>query len=538
MYTFFLNNNNLISKHQSGFRPGDSTICQLISITSTIYETFEKHDETRAIFLDISKAFDKVWHKGLIHKLKCNGISENLLCFFEDYLLNRNQRVILNGLESTWRETYAGVPQGSVLGPLLFLVYINDLPDDILSEMRLFADDSSLFTVVNGIDDTQVKIEKDLSSINTWAYQWKMIFNPDITKQAEEVIFSVKNIKPIHPTLTFNNVPVARVEHTKHLGVYLDSRLNFSKHIREAILKAFNGLSILKILSKYVNRSVLNMSYKLYVRPHLDYGDVIYHNQRTDMMNLIEQVQYKAGLIVSGCWQGTNREKLNEELGWESLSDRRWFRRLNLFYKISNGLAPSYLADHIPQRSVTNISLRTRNQNILCRTERYQNSFFPFCIKNWNSLDESIRSLPSISCFKTHLLNFVRPPGYSFFGIRDRIGSKQISQIRVGFSDLRDHRCNHKFNCVTPTCKCGIGDETSVHYFLCCPRYNNIRLTFLSRISEIIGTDVNVLPNEHLFKILVYGSNTFNDVSNKLIITATIQFIRKSRRFKILEAYS
>ena len=109
------------------------------------------------------------------------------------------------------------------------------------------------------------------------------------------------------------------------------------------------------------------MSYKLYVRLHLDYGDVIYHNQRTDMMNLIEQVQYKAGLIVSGCWQGTNREKLNEELGWESLSDRRWFRRLNLFYKISNGVAPSYLADHIPQRSVT-ISLRTRNQNILCRT--------------------------------------------------------------------------------------------------------------------------------------------------------------------------
>ena len=196
------------------------------------------------------------------------------------------------------------------------------------------------------------------------------------------------------------------------------------------------------------------------------------------------------------------------------------------------------MADHIPQRSVTNISLRTRNQNILCRTERYQNSFFPFCIKNWNSLDESIRSLPSISCFKTHLLNFVRPPGYSFFGIRDRIGSKQISQIRVGFSDLRDHRYNHKFNCVTPTYKCGIGDETSVHYFLCCPRYNNIRLTFLSRISEIIGTDVNVLPNEHFFKILVYGSNTFNDVSNKLIITATIQFIRKSRRFKILEAYS
>ena len=113
----FLNNNNLISKHQSGFKPGDSTICQLISITSTIYETFEKHDETRAIFLDISKAFDKVWHKGLIHKLKCNGISENLLCFFEDYLLNRNQRVILNGLNQLGGRLMQEFPRDLFLVP-------------------------------------------------------------------------------------------------------------------------------------------------------------------------------------------------------------------------------------------------------------------------------------------------------------------------------------------------------------------------------------------------------------------------------------
>ena len=162
----------------------------------------KKPDETRAIFLHISKGLDNVWYKGLIIKLKCNGISDDLLSLFEDYLLNRNQRVILNGLKSTWRETYAGVPQRSVLVPLLFLVYINDLPNDILSEMPLFADDSSIFTVVNAIDDTQGKIEKDISCINIWMYQWEMIFNPDITKQAEEVIFSVKNIKPIHPTLT------------------------------------------------------------------------------------------------------------------------------------------------------------------------------------------------------------------------------------------------------------------------------------------------------------------------------------------------
>ena len=137
---------------QSGFRPGDSCIFQLISITSEIYRNFEKHDETRAVFLDISKAFDKVWHDGLIHKLKCNGISGNLLVFFENYIHNRHQRVTLNGTESDWRSISAGVPQGSVLGPHLFLIYINDLTENIKSQMRLFADDSFIFTPVKKVD--------------------------------------------------------------------------------------------------------------------------------------------------------------------------------------------------------------------------------------------------------------------------------------------------------------------------------------------------------------------------------------------------
>ena len=188
----FLDQNRLISTMQSGFRPGDSCIFQLISITSEIYRNFEKHDETRAVFLDISKAFDKVWHKGLIHKLKCNGISGNLLAFFENYIHNRHQRVTLNGTESDWRSISAGVPQGSVLGPLLFLVYINDLTENIKSQMRLFADDSFLFTPVKKVEVSHEQLVNDLETVSNWGYQWKMVFNPDITKQAVEVIFSVK----------------------------------------------------------------------------------------------------------------------------------------------------------------------------------------------------------------------------------------------------------------------------------------------------------------------------------------------------------
>ena len=218
---------------------------------------------------------------------------------------------------------------------------------------------------------------KDLETITNWAYQWKMVFNPDITKQAIEVIFSCKKKSIDHPELVFNGIPVARKPFTKHLGVYLDSKLNFSKHIKEKVAKAMKGITLLRYLSKYVDRNVLSLSYKMYIRPHLDYGDVLYHNQRADLMDLVERVQYKAALIISGCWQGTSRVKLYDELGWESLSDRRWLRRLTIFYKIKNGLAPSYLIDHIPKRNAINMVLRNQNKiRPLIRTARYENSFF------------------------------------------------------------------------------------------------------------------------------------------------------------------
>ena len=168
-----------------------------------------------------------MWHDGLIYKLKCNDISGNLPNFLENYLHNRYQRVVLNGTNSDWRSIEAGVPQGSVLGPLLFLVYINDLTDNISSEMRLFADDSSLFTRVNGVDQTHAKLVQDLQTVTNWAYQWKMVFNPELTKQAVGVIFSVKTKKTRkHHDLVFNGIPVSREDHTKHLGVFLDTRLN------------------------------------------------------------------------------------------------------------------------------------------------------------------------------------------------------------------------------------------------------------------------------------------------------------------------
>ena len=142
--------NDLLSVNQSGFRPGDSTINQLLAITHRIYSGFEEmpSKESRTVFLDLSKAFDRVWHEGLLYKLECSGISGNLLYLISNFLSNREQRALLNGNSSEWKRISAEVPQGSVPGPLFFLVYINDILEHIHSEIKLFADDASLFPLL------------------------------------------------------------------------------------------------------------------------------------------------------------------------------------------------------------------------------------------------------------------------------------------------------------------------------------------------------------------------------------------------------
>ena len=178
--------------------------------------------ETRAIFLDISKAFDKVWHKSLIYKLRQYGFSGNTLTLLTDFLSNRKERVVLNGQHSPWADIKAGVPQSSILRPLLFLVYINDLTENLHSNPKLFADDTSLFSIVADDALSNSYLNDDLKQINDWAYKWKMSFDPDSTKPAHEVFFSRK--ENIHyPPILFNNLTVKRVQFHRHLGLTLDS---------------------------------------------------------------------------------------------------------------------------------------------------------------------------------------------------------------------------------------------------------------------------------------------------------------------------
>ena len=217
MFKFFIEN-ELILSNQSGFKPGDSSVNQLVFITHEIYKSFDEGHEVRGVFLDISKGFDKVWHDGAIFKLTQNGMSGDLLKLLRDFLSERIQRVVPNGQASTWTNVTAGVPQGSILGPLLFLICINDLSEGLSTNVKLFADDIFLFSVIHDSETSANVLSKDLEMIHNWAFQWKMNFNPHPTKQAQEVIFSHKTKKLPHPPLVFNNANVTQsiYQSTRH----------------------------------------------------------------------------------------------------------------------------------------------------------------------------------------------------------------------------------------------------------------------------------------------------------------------------------
>ena len=268
-----------------------------------------------------------------------------------------------------------------------------------------------------------------------------MCFNTDPDKPAEEVLFSQRKDNVEHPPLFFNNSVVKRVDSHKHLGLTLDSKLNFRIHINEKISKARKWIGIIKQLSSYIPFNSLVQIYKMHIRPHLDYCDVIFHipiltNDFDSSMSLnfsmgiLERTQYQAALAITGTWKGTNLDKIYEELGWESLNERRIFRRLSMFYKIMHNLTPNYLKEPLPFQQ-GRYSLRTDCiiNVISCRNEKHRNSFFPNTISLWNNLDSTIKRSKNISSFKSSILKIIRPHKKRTYNIHDPNRLKWIFQL-------------------------------------------------------------------------------------------------------------
>ena len=227
----------------------------------------------------------------------------------------------------------------------------------------------------------------------------------------------------------------------------MDYRLDFQGHWKSLLKKVNKTVSLSRKFQNILPRLALLTIYKCFVRTHLDYGDIIYDQAFNNSFHQkTESVQYNAGLAITGAIRGTSREKIYQELGLESLQQRRWYRKLCLFFKIYKNQCPKYLFDIIPQ---SNCQCRTRNSqdipHINVKHQLFKNSYFPSTIIEWNRLDSNIRNSETINIFKSKILKLIRPTVNSIFGCHNPIGGKLLTRLRLGLSHLREHKFEHSF---------------------------------------------------------------------------------------------
>ena len=515
----FLKENNIINPCQSGFIPGDSTIYQLLNIYDDFCQSLDNHIPTQAIFFDISKAFDRVWHRGLLHKLNGIGIRGQLQNWFKNYLSNRSQAVVIKGQISQFIDVSAGVPQGSVLGPLLFLIYINDLTMNIDSIIKLFADDTSMYLSLNDNIQRTITLNSDLDKIQRWASTWKVTFNALKTKKLD---ICNQNVI-LFNFLYFDNTILNTNEHHKHLGITIQNNCKWDQHISNLIIKCRSQINCLCSYKYRLGRKSLEIMFKSFILPLFDYADVIWDNCTEALANSLEQLQIDALKIISGSVRGTSHAILYNETGFVPLKERRKRHKLLLYFKFTKGLLPNHLdAKFPPLMSEVNPYHRRRpldRHPPQCNTETYKKTFFPATTTLWNNLPENIQQTQSFGEFKRYLSkdDSVVPP-YFYIGKR----KEQINhcKLRLGMSNLQDHLFNRHIS-DTKACSCGANRETAQHYLLHCPLFTQIRQTTLSTLPPIAKR----------VKILLKGNVKFSNAFNSYIFLTVHEFIEKTSRF-------
>ena len=338
-----------------------------------------------------------------------------------------------------------------------------------------------------------------------------MLFNPDPKKQATEVYFSRK-LNPDSPLLhDFNDNTVQTVEEHNQLGLSLDKKLDFNIHAENKINKCNKLIGIMKQLSLSILRDILLTICKSFVCPHLAYTDIIYDKSgNVNFESKLERVQYNACLAITSAIRGANRDSIYAELSLESLSARRWYRKLLFCYKIVHGLSPTYLTAYIYFASERSHSIRLSTQRHLqepiCRTKAFQSLFFLYCIKIMNGLDPDLRNKDSCKEFKNKASPLIKINTNSISSVHDVYGVKLLSRLRLNFSHINEHKVRHGFkdgtNC---TCDYGSAKEKTLHFLLQCQKYQTIRLELLNSIYNL-EPKIRKLPNGKLLHLLFYGS--------------------------------
>jgi hypothetical protein len=396
-----LESKSILHQNQHGFRARRSCETQLVELVEDLHQTMQKGKQTDIIVMDFSKAFDKVSHTRLLLKLQQYGIGGQTLRWVGNFLSNRSQRVVVDGVGSCESTVTSGVPQGSVLGPILFLIYINDLPECVKSNVRLFADDTILYRQMNTPQDAQT-LQEDLDRLVDWEQDWSMEFHPGKCN----VIRVTRSNNPIMNTYTLHGHQLEVVSSTKYLGISINEDLCWNKHLNNVTSKAGKILGLVKRNIKIDAPRVKETAYKALVRPLVEYSAAVWDPHTNINIHRVEMIQRRAARWTLNRYHNTSSvTDMLSHLGWPTLQQRRSEARLALMYKMVHGLVAINIGLY-----VTPVLRHTRHTHpysfiqIQPRLEAYRMSFFPRTIVEWNQLPSEVVTAPTIDAFKSHLV--------------------------------------------------------------------------------------------------------------------------------------
>ena len=394
--------NNILYDLQHGFRSNRSCETQLIQFSNDIIKTLSSGTQVDALIMDFSKAFDKVDHQRLITKLSNYGVKGNVNSWIRSFLSNRTQRVVINGEKSDIIDVSSGVPQGSVLGPCLFLFYINDIADNLKSTTRLFADDTISYIAIKNTGDCNV-LQNDLDKLGEWEEKWHMEFHPD---KCNVLRFS-RNRKEIDHQYFLHGHQLKVVDKAKYLGITFTKNFSWNSHVDDITSKANKKLGFLRRNLNVGSISVKEKAYKTLVRPSVEYASCVWNPHTQRNIQAVEMVQRRAARFVTHRYRQTSSvNDMISHLTWRSLQNRRFDNCLNMFYKIVNKQVAIDPVMYLTPSPSTR-SLRHNNtlsfQIPFCKQNFYLFSFFPATTRLWNGLSDEIVTAPSVAAFHNRI---------------------------------------------------------------------------------------------------------------------------------------
>ena len=398
-----LSSHNTLSANQFGFRPGRSTITPLLIAVHKWHLALEKRQQIGCVFFDLRKAFDSVPHQALLNRLFSLNLPSHLFRWLSHYLNSRLQRVVLSGTVSSWLPVKSGVPQGSILGPLLFLVFINDLFSVNLSEgssILVYADDILLFKPLSSPSDLSA-LQQDVDLMGTWISANYLSVNEVKSKC---MLISRSRSRQLNFAILVNGKPLECVKHFKYLGLWISHDLSWSYHIEAVCSRARRMLGfIYRYFSPHCNASTILTLYRAHILPTLDYASVVWDPHLKKDQQLLNSVQHFALKIASRSWNSSS-ETLHSQFEMTSLIKRRQYFKLLTTFKFLKGFS-YFPGGFFVLRLSPN--LRTSNCSQLlqpfAKCSSFYNSFFVQSVCLWNSLSSDVVCSSSISTFKTKI---------------------------------------------------------------------------------------------------------------------------------------